>query len=139
MRCSWSRALPACLAAFLLCVLPSCASMPDGLFDAAYAKAAEESRKPINFDLKPVAEGVPPGIERGAGMDFEPPNLHGSDEAWGYLVLLVVYIIVYAGYGFAWCCVKAVEALIDACKSDPPEECDECENEDEESSESQSP
>lgn len=124
MRPSWFQALPALMAAFLICVLPSCASVPDGLFDAAYAKAAEEAREPINFNLKPLPEGVPTGIERGAGMDFDPPAMDG--DLWP---LAIIYLIIYIGYGFVWCCVKAVEAMVDACRSSPPDECEEdCED-----------
>ena len=138
MRPSWFQVLPALLAAFLICVLPSCASAPDGLFDAAYAQAVEESRPVINHDLKPLPEGVPSGIQRGAGMDFDPPACDG--DLWP---LAVFYLILYVGYGFVWCCVKAVEAIVDACRSPAPDECEECENDSEEdaeeSSESQSP
>lgn len=137
MHCSWFQALPALFAAFLLCVLPSCASMPDGLFDAAYAQAREDAREPINFDLKPVVEGAPTCIDRGAGMEFDPPNIHG-DDGWAFLALAVVYLIIYIGYGFGWCCVKLGELIYDAFEGDS-DECEECESEPEESSESQSP
>jgi hypothetical protein len=116
---SLTRVLPALLAGLLVCFLPSCASIPSGLADAAAAKAREESRPARAVSLKPVVEGAPACIQRGAGMDFDPPAPEG--ELWA---LLLVYVFAYIGYAIAWSLVALGEVIYDACgggRSDAPD------------------
>jgi hypothetical protein len=114
---SLSRCLPALIAAVLVCFLPSCASVPDGLLAATAGEASEQARPARTLALKPVAEGVPTCIERGAGMDFDPPS---ADGLWP---LLVFYLLIYLGYGIGFCFVRLGELIYEACDSgDEPEE-----------------
>jgi len=121
MRAPFLKSLPALLAGVLLCFLPGCASMPDGLIAAAAAQAREDARPVINTHLKPVVEGAPTCIERGAGMAFDPPCVDGEGAAWVYVPLVVAYLVIIIGYSFGWCCVRLYE-LIDEALSAPPEE-----------------
>jgi hypothetical protein len=107
---SLSRCLPALIAAVLVCFLPSCASIPDGLLAATAADARENARSTRHVDLKPVVEGAPTCIERGAGMDFDPPEC--GEGMWP---LIVFYLLVYLGYGIGFCFVRLGELIYEAC------------------------
>ncbi|MCB9933571.1 MAG: hypothetical protein H6841_09135 [Planctomycetes bacterium] len=133
MRVPFSRCLPALVAALLLALLPSCASLPDDLMTAAVAEAHERTRPVINRELKPVADGAPTCIQRGAGAEFDPPDLDVSGgEAWGYVMMAVAWVVVFIGYTIGWCFYKVGELIWEACDTpslpeeelpaDPPDE-----------------
>ena len=115
---SLSRCLPALIAAVLVCFLPSCSSVPEGLLAATAGEAREQARPARNVTLKPVVEGAPTCIERGARMDFDPPS---ADGLWP---LLVFYLLIYLGYGIGFCFVTLGELIYEACDSpnEPVEE-----------------
>lgn len=116
MRVPVCGCLPALVAALLLALLPSCASLPDNLMTAAVAEARERARPVINHELKPVVAGAPTCIQRGAGAEFAPPNLDVSGgEGWGYVMMAVVYVFVYIGYTIGWCFYKLGELIWEAC------------------------
>ncbi|MCB9894432.1 MAG: hypothetical protein H6839_08280 [Planctomycetes bacterium] len=121
MRLPVYRCLPALVAAFLLCVLPSCATLNDPLLTATMGELHERGRPVINHDLKPVAEGVPSGITRGAGMEFDPPTIEGmtgTDAAYAYLALALFYVFVYLGYCIGYAFYALGVAIYDACGGD---------------------
>jgi hypothetical protein len=72
--------------------------------------AREESRSALSVKLKPVTAGASGCIERGAGMDFDPPAC--DDGLWP---LFVFYLLVYAGYAIGWGIVKLGELIYEAC------------------------
>jgi hypothetical protein len=117
---SLSRCLPALVAAVLLCFLPSCASIPDGLLAATASEARENARPVRDAVLKPVVEGAPTCIQRGAGMDFDPPEC--GDGMWP---LIVFYLLVYLGYGIGFCFVRLGELIYDACAESEDEAAEE--------------
>lgn len=110
MRVPVCRCLPALVAALLLALLPSCASLPDDLMTAAVAEAHERTRPVINRELKPVADGAPTCIQRGAGAEFDPPSCSG--DCWP---LAVVYLFMIVGYCIGWCFYKLGELIWEAC------------------------
>jgi hypothetical protein len=110
---SLARCLPALFAGLLICLLPSCASIPDGLLEATAAHAREQSRPALDVKLKPVVDGAPTCITRGAGMDFDPPSC--GDGMW---VLGVFYLLVYLGYAIGWSFVALGELIYEACAGD---------------------
>ena len=115
MRLPVRRCLPAIVAAFLLAVLPGCASLNDPLMRATMGELHERGRPVINHELKPVTAGAPTCITRGAGMDFAPPTIGGNSE--GLWPLAVFYLFVYIGYGIGWCFYKLGELIWEACDS----------------------
>ncbi|MCA8914653.1 MAG: hypothetical protein KDB90_04505 [Planctomycetes bacterium] len=112
MRIPVSRCLPALVAAFLLAVLPGCASLNDPLMEATIGELHERGRPVINHELKEVVAGAPTCITRGAGMDFDPPACDG--DLWP---LALFYLLVYLGYAIGYCFYKLGEQIWEACNS----------------------
>jgi hypothetical protein len=120
MRLPVYRCLPAFVAALLIAALPSCASLNDPLLEATFAEVHERGLPVINRELKPVAEGAPTCITRGAGMDFDPPSIEGisgTDALYAYLALAVFYALFFLGYCFGYACYKLGEVIWEACDS----------------------
>lgn len=112
-------ALPALVAAFLLTLLPACATN-------APQRSGPIENPHIVERVAPRDADVPARIARTAG-GFDAPEIHA--DGVGALFLPFAYLFAYIGYFIGWCFYKAGEAIWEAITSPPmaDSDCDDCE------------